>query len=180
MATQGALVKASDLSAYLTADTVMDALDIEALKEALGLLNPTSSNGGAQLVSSISKSASSSTDGTTALTFNIPTSDFDFIEILSYNNVDDRPPTAITDQPFCTFIHKSSPSGVIPIRYEYGYCGSGSQSTWSYHFKIYNTSYSLSGNTLTLTIPKGYNAGTSYSSSYSYRVFLTANVYKYK
>ena len=126
MATQGALVKASDLSAYLTADTVMDALDIEALKEVLGLLNPVSSNGGAQLVASISKTASSSYDSTTALAFNIPTSDFDFIEILSYHNVADSPPTSITNEPFCTFIHKSCPSGVVPIRYEYGYAGSSS------------------------------------------------------
>lgn len=178
MATKGALVKASDLSAYLTADTVMDALNIETLKEVLGLLNPVSSNGGAQLVSSISKSASSS-DSTTALTFSIPTSDFDFIELLSYHNINDSPPSGMTAEPFCTFIHKSSPSGTVPIRYEYGWKGSANSATWVYCSKIYNTSYSLSGNKLTVSIPQGYYS-TGYSDSYNYEVFLTANVYKYK
>lgn len=186
MATQGALVKASDLSAYLTADTVMDALDIEALKEVLDV----GSSGGAKVVGSAGGSFNNSS---ATLTITLPTADYDYLEIKSYPIADGRYyysgssvtqyPNAHNDMftPIICIISKNATSGNITIKYRRNddYWTSSSSSTTDY-ISSKATSYTLSGTTFTMSVP--YWQGVSSNSpttSYSYYGSIDVVQYKY-
>ena len=175
MATQGALVKASDLSAYLTADTVMDALDIEALKEVLDV----GSSGGAKIVGNASGQF---TNQSNTLTLTLPTSDFDYLEVKSYPRCDGIFYYSYNDQymnthvdmftPMAAFISKNTSSGQIPIKFKKIQYGS------SYNQEYVSSQvapYTLSGTTLTFTVPY-YTYPSSGTPSYTYSYAGTIDV----
>ena len=179
MATQGALVKASDLSAYLTADTVMDALDIEALKEVLDV----GSSGGAKIIGNASDQF---TNQSNTLTLTLPTSDFDYLEVKSYPRSDGIFYDSYNTQymnthvdmftPITTFISKNTSSGKIPIKFQKFQYGS------SYNEEYISSQvapYTLSGTTLTFTVPY-YTYPSSGTPSYTYSYAGTIDVTQYK
>ena len=180
MAIQGNLVKASDLSAFLTADTVMSAIDIDALKQALNI--GSGAGGGPKIVGANNGGRYGET---TSCSIDFGTTDWDYLEITSYplgdvTTVYDT--TGYSDRyignaeyftPMTSYINSTALSGSIPVRQYRSYTINDG---YTYN-SITNVSYSINGSIITFS---GFSYATNSVYNYSIYTGSALSVVAYK
>ena len=182
MPNKGELIKSTDLSSYLTADTVMDALDIETLKEALDVGSPKLV--GNLFLDSYSIGGNYGTLPTMSKT--LPTTDFDYLEVTSYAMLNSYmhtsesstlgPEPSIYLPPITTLVYKNTSSIYIPAYYCYGSSLANAS--------ISRTLLTISGSTLSIKCASYFadgNTATYVADTWQYKdkCYFYINLYKY-